>query len=73
MFVTPMGGTCVFGCGLVVSSYANGCKGTPPPTGIDMWLVRERGGMCTGSWDEAGSQAGTRDGGATGVPASVCP
>lgn len=72
-FATPMGGTCVFGCAVPTTSYTIGCKGTPPPTNMDMWLVRDRGGVCTGSWDEAGNQFRSRDVGALGVPASVCP
>ena len=73
VFVDTTGGSCVFGCGTTASSYTIGCKGAPAPGGMDMWLVRERGGACTGSWDEKGNQRGTRDTGAMGVPASVCP
>ena len=73
VFVDTTGGSCVFGCGTTASSYTIGCKGVPAPGGMDMWLVRERGGACTGSWDEKGNQRGTRDTGAMGVPASVCP
>jgi len=72
VFSSPTGGSCASGCGVSTTSYDISCKGVPLPPGMDMWLVRDRGAGCPGSWND-GYQVGTRDAGSTRVPSAVCP
>ncbi|HKQ63206.1 MAG TPA: post-COAP-1 domain-containing protein [Candidatus Polarisedimenticolaceae bacterium] len=74
-FVEP--GACganTSGCAQASTSYDMSCKGAPLLDGqLDMWLVRGACGICA-PWDGGGNQVGSRDsGGATPVPAAICP
>jgi hypothetical protein len=71
-FTEPNGVGCLPGCAVSSISYPIGCMGDPQPGQCDMWVVRARG-CSVGSWDEGGFQVGTRDGGSTGIPGTVCP
>lgn len=60
-------------CAQADTSYDMSCKGTPLPGQLDMWVVRGHCVTCS-TWNEGGSQVGSRDaGGATPIPPMICP